>query len=298
VRLTASRVFVGDGAIVAFDRASGRRAWRYGAPDDDDAGLFLGPVDADMVVAGSPSGRVYAVDAASGALRWRRDVAGGRHRVVFPPVRAGASIVASFTGFDGPLSGGLVAFDRNGGRRWIHRFEDGAGAAGPPVVCDDTVVVARTDGRIEAIGVATGLRLWGLPPETASPAGAPARDIRALASQAGMLVVTSLTGPVRAFDVRGRRQRWTYAGGPADAVALRVRVFGDRLYVPYSDGSLVALDLHTGREHWRADRDRDSFDWPPAAAAGSIFAAGADALWAWDRDAVEPPHLEPRTDSH
>ena len=240
---------------------------------------------------------MYAVDAVSGALRWRHDVAGGRRRVVFPPVRAGALIVASFTGFDGPLSGGLVALDRIGRRRWIHRFGDGAaGAAGPPIVWDGTVVVARTDGRIEAISSATGRRLWGLAPERPSPPGEPGRDIRALASQAGVLVVTSLTGPVRAFDIRGRRPRWTYAGGPVDAVALRVRVFGDRLYVPYSDGSLIALDLHTGRERWRADRDRDSLDWPPAATAGSIFAAGAEALWAFDPHPFEPRRPELRTD--
>ncbi len=40
-------------------------------------------------------------------------------------------IVASFTTFDGPLSGGMVAFNRAGRRQWTHRFDAGAGAAGP-----------------------------------------------------------------------------------------------------------------------------------------------------------------------
>ncbi len=288
VRLTASQLFVGDGGIVAFDRTSGRQAWRSDAPDGDDAGVFLGAADTDMVVAGSPSGRVYAVDAVSGALRWRRDVASGERRVVFPPVRAGALIVASFTRFDGSLGGGMLAFDRAGRRRWIHRFEDGVGAAGPPVVWGGTVVVARTDGRIEAIGASSGRRLWSLAAEATTPGGAYQRDIRALASHAGILVVTSLRGPVRAFDVRDRRQRWTYAGGPADAVGLRVRAYGDRLYVPYSDGSLVALDLRTGQERWRTDRRLDSFDWPPVAIDASIFASAQDALWALDPPPVGP----------
>ena len=77
VRLASARVLVGDGGIVAFDRASGRRVWRFEAPDGDDPGVFLGAADADLVVAGSPMGRLYAVDAVSGAVRWTRDIAAG-----------------------------------------------------------------------------------------------------------------------------------------------------------------------------------------------------------------------------
>ena len=77
VRLAPARVLVGDGGIVAFDRASGRRVWRFEAPDGDDPGVFLGAADADLVVAGSPMGRLYAVDAVSGAVRWTRDIADG-----------------------------------------------------------------------------------------------------------------------------------------------------------------------------------------------------------------------------
>ena len=293
VRLAFTRVLVGDGGIVAFDRTSGRHVWRFDAPDGDDPGVFLGAADADLVVAGSPMGRLYAVDAGSGAARWTRDIASGRRRVVFAPVHAGMLIVASFTTFDGPLAGGLVAFDRTGRRRWTYRFDAGAGAAGPPLVVGGVVVVARTDGRIEMVRPASGRRVWALGPEASMPSSA-GRDIRALASRGDWLVVTSLTGPIRAYDVRGRRQRWEYVDSPADAVALRVRVHGDQLYVPYSDGSLVALDLETGAERWRTVDGTQSFDWPPTASATSIFAAAADALWAFDLHSLEAaPRQEP-----
>jgi len=287
VRLAPARVVVGDGGIVAFDRASGRRLWRFEASDGDDPGVFLGAADADLVVAGSPMGRVYAVDAVSGTVRWTHDVAAGNRRVVFAPVHAGTLIVASFTTFDGPLSGGLVGFDRTGRRRWTHRFDTGAGAAGPPLVVGGGVVVARTDGRIEMVRPASGRRLWVLGPEASSADGAGGRDIRALASRGDRLVVTSLTGPIRGYDLRGRRQCWAYIDSPADAVALRARAYGDELYVPYSDGSLVALDLRTGTERWRTTGSSHSFDWPPAASATSIFASAADALWAFDLHPLE-----------
>jgi hypothetical protein len=65
------------------------------------------------------------------------------------------------------------------------------------------------------------------------------------------------------------------------------RAHGDQLYVPYSDGSLVALDLETGTERWRTRDGTQSFDWPPAASATSIFATAADALWAFDLHPLE-----------
>ena len=298
VRLAAARVVVGDGGIVAFDGASGRRLWRFDAPDGDDAGVFLGAADADLVVAGSPMGRVYAIDAGSGALRWARDVASGTRRVVFAPIRAGALIVASFSIFDGPLSGGLIAFDRTGKRRWMRRFDGNAGAAGPPLVLGNLVVVARTDGRIEAVRAASGRRAWAVGPEVSPPREAGERDIRALATRGEQLVATSLKGPIRSFDMRDRRQRWEYGDGPADAVALRVRAFGDQLYVPYSDGSLVAIDLRTGRELWRTADVGRSFDWPPGASATSIFAAAADSLWAFHRQPIETAPRQARGDDH
>lgn len=280
VRLVSGRVFVGDGGVVAFDRSSGRRLWRFDAPGGDDAGVFLGAADGGLVFTGSPMGRLYAIDAASGAIRWSRGIADGDRRAVFAPVHAGGLIVASFTTFDGPLRGGLVAFDRTGRRRWL-RSLDGAGAAGPPVVAQGVVVVARTDGRVEAVAPASGRRLWELAPEVSRPDDAAGRDIRALASHADQLIATSLKGPVRAFDVHRRQERWAFSDGPTDAVALRIRAHGDRLYVPYSDGSIVALDLHTGTERWRTPENGE-FDWPPAVSSTAIYASGGQALWAFD----------------
>jgi outer membrane protein assembly factor BamB len=291
VRLASARVVVGDGGIVSFDRASGRLAWRFEAPDGDDPGVFLGTADADLVVAGSPMGRLYALDAVSGAVRWTRDIANGKRRAVFAPVHVGPLIVASFTTFDGPLSGGLVGFDRRGRRRWTYRFGASVGAAGPPVVLGNVVAVARTDGHIEVVRPTSGRRVWMLGPDASSPGGVQGRDIRALASHADQLVATSLKGPIRAYDVHSRRQRWEYGDSPTDAVALRVRVYGDQLYVPYSDGSIVAVDLQTGAERWRTSDSRQAFDWPPAASATSIFASAAEALWAFH---LRPLETAPR----
>jgi outer membrane protein assembly factor BamB len=232
-------------------------------------------------------GRLYALDAATGALRWRRDIAAGERRAVFAPAWIGEVVVATFTTFDGALAGGLAAFDRRGNRRWTRRFAAGVGAAGPPAAVGSRAVVARTDGGVEVVEAASGRTVWTLAPEPPTRGVAAERDVRALTSVGQQLVVTSFHGPIRAFDARTRRQRWEYSGGPLDAVALRVRGYGDHVYVPYSDGSLVALDGKTGLECWRIGPDAGAYDWPPAVAPGSVLAGGSHALSAFDRDPHE-----------
>lgn len=283
VRLARSRVVVGDAGIVALDRVSGRELFRYTAPDGDDPGVFLGSVGHDLILAGSPMGRLYALDAATGALRWLREVAPGERRAVFAPACIGDMVVAAYTTFDATLAGGLVAFDRTGSRRWTRRFAPGVGAAGPPTRIGDYIAVARTDGGVEVVRPASGKLVWTLAPEPSTRGATSKRDIRALTSLGQQLVVTSLQGPIRAFDVRTRRQQWEYGGGPLDAAALRVRAYGGRVYVPYSDGSLVALSGATGLESWRIGPQGSTYDWPPAASASSVFAGSSDALSAFER---------------
>ena len=292
VRLAFTRVLVGDGGIVAFDRTSGRHVWRFEAPDGDDPGVFLGAADADLVVAGSPMGRLYAVDAVSGAVRWTRDIAAGRaprrlrtrsrrhadRRVVHDLRRAavrGARRVRSDRQAPVDVSvrrrrrrGGPAARRRGRRRRRADRraHRDGAARVGPTRV--------------------------GAGPRRVDRRTARGRDIRALASRGDWLVATSLTGPIRAYDVRSRRQRWEYVDSPADAVALRVRVHGDQLYVPYSDGSLVALDLETGAERWRTG-DGDPVVRLAACCVGDVDLRDGSRQRSW-RSTCHPLETAPR----
>lgn len=63
----------GDGhAIVALDLATGAERWRYtGMPDTIVA--YAPAAAADLVLAGSGDGRLYALEARTGALRWQLD---------------------------------------------------------------------------------------------------------------------------------------------------------------------------------------------------------------------------------
>jgi outer membrane protein assembly factor BamB len=274
VRLAGSRVIVGDDDVLAFDRRTGSRLWRFRAPDGGPAGVFLGDAGDDTVLAGSTTGVLYALDAGTGTLRWMRRVAGGRLRAVYPPVRLGARIIAAFTTFDGPLQGGLVAFDLRGRRLWTRAFPSGVGASGGGVPVEQEIVVARTDGAVEVVEAATGRVAWTLPRATGLAPDGVDRDVRAVARAGDVVLVSSLAGEIAGYDSQRWRLRWRYTGGPPDAAALRLHADTRHAYVPFTDGSLVVLDAATGDELWRlADADWP-VDWPPASAPPLLLVTG------------------------
>lgn len=279
VRLTTTLAIAGDDSIVAFDRVTGRRVWRFRPSGGASPGLFVGNADDDLVVAGSVTGRIFAIDTASGRLRWSRRIAPASRSTVYPPVLADGKVVASFTTFGVPFRGGVVTFDRQGRRLWRRPLQSGAGAAGAPLVADDTVIVPRTDGPVEGVGLADGQPRWTLPAAVPrDPRQELARDIRPLARAGGLLIVGSLTGDLVAYDLRDRRERWRYADGPEGAAALRLRASGSTVFAPFTDGSLVAIDAGTGRERWRAGGADAPMEWPPATDGQLVFVSADGAI--------------------
>jgi outer membrane protein assembly factor BamB len=296
VRIAGPRVIVGDDAIVAFDRATGREAWRFVPPAGVGSGPFLGDTTSELAAIGSPNGHVYAVDTSSGRVRWMHRVATAGPTTVHAPVWVRHEVVASFTTFGTPLSGGVVAFDAQGRRLW-RRLLAGVGAAGPPVAVDGVVVVALTDGRIQAFQARTGLRLWTLPRMRSRDPHQPlVRDVRALSASQSVLIASSLTGALVAYDVPSRRERWRYVGGPDGAAALRIRADATTVYAPFTDGSLVALSLATGRERWRAGGAGAAIAWPPSTVADAVVTSGDDAIVAFAVD--RPGHAADAEDTH
>lgn len=126
------------------DAATVRRiggSWRGGsvrlaAGRDRRAWTYLGASAHGAIFAGSPHGRMYALDARTGTPAWSAAIGTGP-TTVFEPISAGPAVVAAFTTFDAPNQGGIVSLDRRTGReRWRHAFTapDGrslAAAGGP-----------------------------------------------------------------------------------------------------------------------------------------------------------------------
>ncbi|AQZ62668.1 hypothetical protein BKM31_15445 [[Actinomadura] parvosata subsp. kistnae] len=288
---------------------TGGPGWNFPA----DAAIRTDPVVAGGVVhAISGDGVVLALDAATGALRWR--------------FRTGGSVPDAFAVADGSVyaagngTGSLVVLDAATGRpRWtrtltvaggfvaeggrLHAWTRPSPASGSatlvtldpatgatlwtfrpdgdvfnldPVLSGDPLLVGADQGLVHALDPATGAERWH---HRTGPPGE-----RVHLTRAGTTVYAiGAGGTAHALDAATGRLRWR--SRIPGAVTSRPLVAGGILYAGDSDGTTYALDTTTGTPLWhvRTARDEPTYTWSAAAGDGLLFTAGADrTLYALD----------------
>jgi len=283
-------VVAGDYNLVAFDRITGEFRWRFVPAVGFAPGIYLGDVSRGLVFAGSPAGRVYAVSSLSGELIWSSVVATDGRTTVFQPATDGTDLVAGYTTFASPHTGGVVVFDPvTGKERWRAAFprardpQIGTGSTGNPILVRGLVIASSGDGTIYAFDRADGSIRWtippvpGLPPILQGPFPLPdssGPDYRPLASNGRTLFAGSLKGAVSAYDITTHREKWRYDDPHSGSVSFGL-VCDDRyVYTPYASGHHVALDQLNGRERWKTPDARDGFVWMANAIDGFVYLAG------------------------
>ena len=153
----------GFGEVVALDPASGGEIWRQ---DLDAPGTSAPTIAGGLAYVVARDGRGWAIDIASGRIRWTQtstpsvsNFAGG----------AGAAVNDEFAIFPFPTGEVLASFPEGGLRRWstvVAGQRPGAAAssisdiAGDPVIDGDRVYVGNVSGRVVALALANGDRLW------------------------------------------------------------------------------------------------------------------------------------------
>jgi outer membrane protein assembly factor BamB len=277
----------GDYNIVAFDRSTGAVRWRFAPATGYGPGIYLGVAVDGRVFAGSPSGRLYAIDRSTGLLRWTMVVSGDGKTTVFAPVADQQLVVAGFSTFTAPKTGGVIAVDASTGReRWKRYFPIRAGAltstnvTGGPVFSGSDVIAASGDGTIWAFDRQTGASRWSIRPIRNALSGRATRsgeDFRSLAVSGRTLIAGSVTGTLVAYDLHTRKERWRY-DAQQGSIALHIEAAGDTAYVPYFSGRVIAIDIVAGREQWRIEEPDNAFHWPPAIEGDRLFLAGSRAL--------------------
>lgn len=136
----------GAHAVIGLDTESGERLWR--TPIADNA--FTDPVVVDgVVVFGADDGRIYAVEAASGDIRWRVETGYG---VRGSPVRRGDTL------FVGSRDDRLYALGTDGSERWTVKFGNDVDAG--PAVDSGRVYAGSADYTVAARAAATGDAVW------------------------------------------------------------------------------------------------------------------------------------------
>lgn len=302
--LAGNLVIAGDWDIVAFDRRSGARRWTYQAAGGDGPGLFLGAARDDTVYAGSVTGRVYAVDAGSGRLRWLTRLSERPMVSVFAPEVAGPRVVVGYSVYDNPNSGGVAALDAASGRiLWNAPFPRPSepwrhvNRTGGPVIDQDLVFASAGDGNVYAFDLDSGAMRWTLPRLEGPFAGyitATDLDHRTLVKAGRLIVAGSATGKIVAYDIDRRTLAWEHDAGPWGSTGFSMAADDAFVYVPFFGGFVMALEASTGQERWRVGDFNIGMIWAPDPAGDRVFAAGSrGGVYAFERQAP-PPALRSR----
>jgi outer membrane protein assembly factor BamB len=309
-------VFVGNqlGALVAYDAATGDRVWTFQAG----AAIAAGPAIANgTVYFGSFDKKLYAVDAATGALRCSFATTG---LVLTPPIVVdpdgnGPTVYFGDVGPTGFDDGGdlyaINAVDPNNAtdcaNRWTYSTfgepagtQPKAGIWAPPAFAKDVngrplIIVGSSspDDAVYAFDARTGARVWRFQTEAYSDtdvgAGATISAPGANGLADGAAYVAGKDNIFYALNLRTGTQIWQFRirddspGVEGEARSTAV-LDGRTLYVGYGAG-LYAIDAVTGAKVWRS-QDAGATTAEIIAAPAELGPAGSTVLLAGDRAGV------------
>lgn len=273
-----------------------RLAWRF----DTGGEVYSSPAIADglLFVAGK-DGILYALDAASGAERWRYQISAyvtrsspavvdgtvyigggfGVHALDAATGQQRWSVPIKYAGQASPtVAGGLVIVTSQEG--WIYALDAGTGEGawrtatdglvfGAPAIVDDRVVYATDEGIVNSVELATGRQVW-----RATVPGAIFASPAVLGSTA---VVTTQAGTTVALDMADGAQRWTFAhGGSEPALAS-----DGLIVIGAGDGGIYGIDPASGTQRWAYPSGKRDISAPVLAQAVVLTGAG-DTLLALD----------------
>jgi outer membrane protein assembly factor BamB len=234
-------------------------------------GYLQSPVVAGGVIyvaeylAADDGNRVYAIDAATGALIWQtmetQDGFAGAVAV------AGDMVYAVHA-----YPGALAAFDRsNGTLVWTQPIDRGSGYLAQPAVAEGMVFVNGQDfpGTLYAFDALSGSVVWEAPTAD-SLIGAPAVSH-------GMVYVGGEEGTEYAFNETDGSLVWE--SSPSGAAGFTSAAVADgKVYVGNQDTHVYAFDAFTGATVWTYPGQNAQISYsPPAVAYGLVFVGGTSA---------------------
>jgi len=250
-----------DGGFYAVDAATGKLKWKF---DTEGERRFAAPgihgntpaqqvipdawdfyqsspvVARGRVYFGSGDGNVYAIDAATGGLRWKFHTGDVVHS---------SPAIADDTLYIGSFDTWLYAIDADRGtERW--RFKTGedpvrhnqTGLTSSPVVVGKTVYFGCRDAHIYAVDAVTGKQKWAFYTDHGWVSATPAvRDNT-------LFIGTGSNQKFMALDVATGKPR--YANPIKTAIFSSVALAGDLAVVGTFSGELDAYNAKTGALVW------------------------------------------------
>ena len=250
-----------DGNFFAVDTVTGKLKWKFAnagerrysgthlhgmlpvaesMPDPFDVYLSSPVVGIGMVYFGSGDGNVYALNAASGALRWKFHTGDVVH--ASPALAQGKLYVGSWDSY-------FYALDAATGKQ-LWRFKTGedpkihnqVGIQSSATIADGVVYFGCRDSKIYALDAATGRQRWFFSNHGSWVITSP------VVKDGKLYFATSDTALFQALDAKtgaplySIKFHWPVFGSPAIA--------GNTLYLPEQNGKLTAIDLIARKPAW------------------------------------------------
>jgi eukaryotic-like serine/threonine-protein kinase len=257
-------VFFGsfDSNFYAVDAGTGKLKWKFktagerrfaathlhGAepaaetmPDPFDFYLSSPVVSNGAVYFGSGDTNIYALDVASGTLKWKFKTGDVVH--ASPAISDGTLFVGSWDSF-------FYALDvATGKEKW--RFKTGedpkihnqVGIQSSAAVANGVVYFGCRDSKFYAVDVATGKQLWSFDNKGSWVIGSPAVQdgkVYFATSDSGLFYALDAKSGAPVFSLDNKH--WPMFSSPA--------ISGDTLYVGSHEGKLLAIDLKTQKFTW------------------------------------------------
>ncbi len=271
-----------DGMVSAFNLDTGGRVWRRDTQGDEDRSTNVGggvSYADGTVFASTGRAEVMALDAATGAIRWRKPL--GAPARSAPTVADGRLLVQT-------LDDRIQAFSvANGDRQWGYQAATSSttllGQAAP-AFADGLVVAGFGSGDLVALRAESGALAWS--DSLASGRGrSSVLDLSAIRAlpvlAAGRVFAIGAGGLLVALDLRSGRRLWEREVGGLQTPWLA----GDWLFVQTADETLAAIGRDDGRVRWLSElprydnpeKRRDPLFWTgPILAGGKLILAGSN----------------------
>jgi outer membrane protein assembly factor BamB len=267
--VSQGRVYFGsyDGNIYAVDAKSGEQRWKFATegerrftgkhlhgndpagesmPDPFDFYLSSPTIVQDTMYIGSGDGNVYALDAATGALRWKFHTGNVVH--ASPAVANGVLYIGSWDSYFYALEA------KSGQERW--RFKTGedhdianqVGIQSSATIADGIVYFGCRDSNLYALDALTGAKKWAYSNKGSWVISTP------IVKDGTLYFATSDTGLFNAVDAKSGALKyslnfhhWPMFSSPAIA--------GRNIYIGSNAGTLMAIDLDKHATAWTFSTD-------------------------------------------
>jgi outer membrane protein assembly factor BamB len=233
--------------VTAFEAGSGRQLWRVDlTPEDEDDDLFGGglAVDGNILFVTTPFALVFALDTASGEVKWQ---------VPVPSPMRTAPTVSDGRVFVLTIDNEIIALSAETGERlWSYQgVTEAAGllGGGAAAVSGSTVVVGFSSGELFALRAETGRVLWNesLAGVQRSDAFSSLVDIRGRpVIDRDMVIAVSHSGLLAGVDLRRGSRAWDRDIGSNQSPW----VAGDFVYILDNNGEVICLTRDDGRIRW------------------------------------------------